>query len=281
MPELVRRWGALAGPKEIRAFELTTARARGKGHWRAMTRLTEVVAGQRRFVTRPPLVVRLADLIGEAEADRVLRDVDHLLGSYATTMSGDRRVLLSRFHVVDVARKVVGVGSVGTRDWVLLLLGRDDDDPLLLQFKEAEASVLERHLGASPYANHGERVVEGQRLMQAASDILLGWQRTPVLDGTPRHYYVRQLWDDKATADIEALSVHGLAIYASLCGWTLARAHARSGDAIAIDAYLGQSDAFERALVAFAETYAEQSARDHESLRQAIAAGRIETTGGA
>ncbi len=205
-----------------------------------MTRLTEVGGGERRFVNRPPLLVRLAELIGDHHAKAVLGDVDALLGAYISTLSADRRVLLGRFRVVDVARKVVGVGSVGTRDWVLLLLGRDDNDPLLLQFKEAETSVLERYLGPSEHDNHGQRVVEGQRLMQAASDVLLGWQRTAVLDGTTRDYYVRQLWDNKGGADLDILSPHGLGLYGSCCAWTLARAHARSGDPIAISAYLGR-----------------------------------------
>jgi uncharacterized protein (DUF2252 family) len=275
MRELVARWGPLAGAKEVRALDHAVNRARAKGSVRAMARLTELVGDERRFVSAPPLVVRFADLAGAVEADRVLRDVDALLGSYESTLSGDRRRLLRRFRVADLARKAVGVGSVGTRDWVVLLLGRDGADPLLLQFKEAEASVLERHLGASEFDHHGERVVEGQRLMQAASDVLLGWQRTAILDGTSRDYYVRQLWDDKATADVSALSSRGLVLYASFCGWTLARAHARSGDPIAIDAYLGGSGVFDRAMVAFAERYAEQNERDHQQLRTAIATGLV------
>ena len=278
--QLIERWGALAGTKEIRALEQTIAQARAKDSLRAMTRLTEVAGGERRFVSRPPLVVRLADLIGGAAADHVIGDTDRLLGSYLATLSSDRRALMARFRVVDLARKVVGVGSVGTRDWIALLLGRDGDDPLLLQFKEAEASVLEPYLGPCVYDNHGQRVVEGQRLMQAASDVLLGWQRSSRLDGTTRHYYVRQLWDDKGTADVGALTQHGLTLYGSFCGWTLARAHARSGDPVAIDAYLGVSDTFDRAMIVFAETYAAESARDHNALRRAIAAGRVEAVAG-
>ena len=240
-----------------------------------MTRLTEVSGGARRFVNRPPLLVRLADLIGGRVADDMVRGGDRLLGAYASTLSGDRRALLGRFRIVDLARKVVGVGSVGTRDWVVLMLGRDNDDPLLLQFKEAEPSVLERHLGPSEYHNHGQRVVEGQRLMQAASDVLLGWQRTAVLDGTPRDYYVRQLWDNKGTVDLDVLSSHGLGLYGSFCGWTLARAHARSGDPVAINAYLGPASTFDEAIVDFAERYAAQNVRDHAALVSAIANGQV------
>jgi hypothetical protein len=158
---------------------------------------------------------------------------------------------------------------------VLLMVGRDDDDPLLLQSKEAEPSVLERYLGRSAHGQHGERVVEGQRLMQAASDVLLGWQRTAALDGTARDYYMRQLWDDKGAADLDVLSRHGLGLYGSFCAWTLARAHARSGDPIAVEAYLGQADRFDEAIVAFAEQYAMQTARDHDALCRAIASGQV------
>jgi uncharacterized protein (DUF2252 family) len=274
--QLYSRWGASAGAKEARAMERAVARARARDHERAQIKLTEVVDGARRFVDRPPLLVRLADLDDLDASDRMLVGTDRLMRAYASTLSRDRQALLARFRLVDVARKVVGVGSVGTRDWVVLLVGRDHGDPLILQFKEAQASVLEGALGRSAYRHHGRRVVEGQRLMQAASDILLGWQREQGVDGIHRDYYVRQLWDSKATADIESLTAHGLALYASFCGWTLARAHARSGDPVAIASYLGTSGTFDRAMVRFAESYADQNGRDHEALRLAIAAGRIE-----
>ena len=174
------------------------------------------------------------------------------------------------------ARKVVGVGSVGTRAWIALLLGRDDGDPLFLQIKEAQASVLEPLLGKSRFRNHGQRVVEGQRLMQAASDIFLGWMHSPYgLDGTPRDYYVRQLWDWKTSVDMDRILPRGLTLYARVCGWTLARAHARSGDRIAIASYLGKGDVFDRALADFAATYADVNERDYKRLTEAAADGRI------
>ena len=183
------------------------------------------------------------------------------------TLPGDRRRLLERYHYVDMARKVVGVGSVGTRAWIVLLLGRDDRDPLFLQFKEAPPSVLEPFLGRSEYRNHGQRVVDGQRLMQAASDIFLGWIHLTGADGQSRDFYVRQLRDWKGSAEIERMVPPGMQIYAELCGWTLARAHARSGDRVAIAAYLGKGDVFDRAISAFAEAYADQNERDYAALR--------------
>ena len=178
------------------------------------------------------------------------------------------------------ARKVVGVGSVGTRAWIVLMLGRDDDDPLFLQAKEAEASVLEPFLGKSEYANHGQRVVEGQRLTQAASDIMLGWLSAAVLDGVKRDFYVRQLWDAKGSALVEAMSPSRMAVYGEICGWSLAKAHARSGDAIAIASYLGTGDVFDRALAAFAETYADQNERDYARLTAAAKNGDIKVETG-
>ena len=176
---------------------------------------------------------------------------------------------------MDSARKVVGVGSVGTRAWVVLMIGNDGNDPLFLQIKEAEASVLEPFLGKSKFANHGQRVVEGQRLMQTASDIMLGWFRSPGIDGVTRDFYIRQLWDGKASALVETMSQRGLRVYAEACARTLARAHARSGDAVAIAAYLGRKDTFDVALASFAETYADQNERDFAALRAAVDSGRI------
>ena len=204
---------------------------------------------------------------------------EHLVGLIATyrrTLETDRRFLLEQFRFADLARKVVGVGSVGTRCWIVLMLGRDDADPLFLQVKEAEASVLSRFVGASKYANQGQRVVAGQRLMQAASDIFLGWQRVGAgLDGRQRDFYVRQLRDWKFSVDIETMVPRGLRMYGEVCGWTLARAHARSGDRIAIAAYLGGSDAFDQAIAEFAAAYADQNERDHSALLAAVASGRI------
>ena len=209
--------------------------------------------------------------------DEFVRDV---VRSYGQTLMPDRRRLLERYRYVHAARKVVGVGSVGTRAWIMLLLGRDADDPLFLQLKEAQASVLEPFLGASGFATHGQRVVEGQRLTQAASDILLGWISITDLDGRPRDFYVRQLWDAKGSAVVETMNPVAMALYAQFCGRSLAKAHARSGDAIAIGSYLGRGEAFDRALASFAEVYADQNEHDYGALRHAVAAGRVRAESG-
>jgi uncharacterized protein (DUF2252 family) len=222
----------------------------------------------------------VTELLGGAEAELLEKTILASLHSYRRTLSGDRRHLLDQYRFVDLARKVVGVGSVGTRCWVALLLGRDEQDPLFIQIKEAEASVLEPHLKRSEYANHGQRVVEGQRLMQAASDILLGWDTVEGADGVPRDYYMRQLWDWKVSADVETMPPENLPIYAQICGWTLARAHARSGDPTAIGAYLGAGDVFDRAIVDFAAAYAEQNDLDHRALVDAIRAGKLQAASG-
>jgi uncharacterized protein (DUF2252 family) len=206
--------------------------------------------------------------------------VRDLIRVYRRTLAGDRRRLLERFRYVDTARKVVGVGSVGTRAWIVLLLGRDDDDPLFMQAKEAQPSVLEPFLGKSQFGNSGQRVVEGQRLMQAASDVMLGWVRVTGLDGLERDFYIRQLWDSKFSPTIETMDPTSLGVYGQLCAWTLARAHARSGDAIAISSYLGRSDVFDRSLAQFAELYADQNERDYEALRDAAESGRIKVESG-
>ena len=198
-----------------------------------------------------------------------------MIREYRRTLSGDRRRLVERFRYVDAAHKVVGVGSVGTRAWIVLMLGRDVDDPIFLQAKEAGASVLEPYLGKSAYSNHGQRVVEGQRLIQSGSDILLGWIREEDADGVTRDFYVRQLWDAKGSASVETMTLPNLTDYGRLCGWTLAKAHARSGDPIAIAAYLGKSDVFDRALASFAEAYADQNERDHAVLKDAVEEGRV------
>ncbi len=191
---------------------------------------------------------------------------------YRRTLQPDRRHLLEGYRLVDFARKVVGVGSVGTRCWIALMLGRDAADPLFLQIKEAEASVLEAHVGRSGFANHGQRVVEGQRLLQASSDILLGWTRTKGVDDVERDFYVRQLWDWKLSADIEAMSPPILGVYAEMCGWTLARGHARSGDRIAIASYLGTGDTFDRAVAEFSSAYADQNDLDYRHVVQTLQA---------
>jgi uncharacterized protein (DUF2252 family) len=199
-----------------------------------------------------------------------------LIRAYRSSLQSDRRVLLEAFELQDLARKVVGVGSVGTRAWIALMMGRDSSDPLFLQVKEAEASVLEPFLGPSEYANHGERVVTGQRLMQAASDIFLGWLHVDAgIDGVGRDFYVRQLKDWKTSAAIEEMIPRGMAAYGRLCGWTLARAHARSGDRIAIASYLGAGDTFDRAMLEFSNAYAERNEGDYNALADAVKSGRI------
>jgi uncharacterized protein (DUF2252 family) len=224
------------------------------------------------------LIVSAADLAHEAgiQYERLEGVIHELFREYRETLQSDRRHLLEEFRMVDLARKVVGVGSVGTRCWIVLLLGRDGEDPLFLQIKEAQASVLEPYLGKSEYENHGERVVAGQRLMQATSDIFLGWlHSTETLDGAERDFFVRQLWDWKTSVDLDTILPKGLELYGEVCGFLLARAHARSGDRIAMASYLGKSDSFDRALAEFAVAYADQNERDHAALRQAADGGRI------
>jgi uncharacterized protein (DUF2252 family) len=261
-----------------RRLEKTVAKGRRKDSARAFAKLAVTENGDVRIRADPPLIVPIADLVDRAGAARLDSSAGKLLESYLASLAGDRRRLLGRYRYVDLARKVVGVGSVGTRCWVILLLGRDSGDPLFLQAKEAPRSVLERFVGTSGFSNEGQRVVEGQRLMQAASDIFLGWLRQPLglEDDKPRDLYLRQLWDAKISADVSAMRPSDLALYGRLCAWTLARAHARSGDAIAIASYLGSSDVFDRAIAAFAETYADQNERDHAALVDAIATGRVQ-----
>jgi uncharacterized protein (DUF2252 family) len=250
---------------------------------KAFAKLTHVVDGEPRIISDPPLIVPIAELANEAglDPDEITAGVLELYRGYRRTLQPDRKTLLEEFRYVDLARKVVGVGSVGTRCWILLLLGRDDGDPLFLQVKETGPSVLEPLLGRSQFRNHGQRVVEGQRVMQAASDIFLGWIRNKAgMDGKQRDFYVRQLWDWKTSVDIETILPRGLELYAQACGWTLARAHARSGDRIAIATYLGKGDVFDRALADFAVAYADQNERDYATLVEAAKDGRIEAKEG-
>jgi uncharacterized protein (DUF2252 family) len=247
---------------------------------KAMSKLTHLVDGELRIVNNPPLIVPVEDVFSESTAEAVTDAINTVFRSYRGTLPGDRRHLVESYRLVHVARKVVGVGSVGTRAWVVLLLGVDDEDPLFIQVKEAEPSVLEPFLGQSAFRNHGERVVEGQRLMQAASDIFLGWERNTGVDGEPRDYYMRQLWDWKFSAVIESMSPQILDIYGQICGWTLARAHARSGDRIAIGSYLGKTGRFDEAIARFAAAYAGQNDLDHAALVNGIASGRIPARSG-
>jgi uncharacterized protein (DUF2252 family) len=264
--------------KEVKRARKDVERARTRDSLQALSKLGELVDGRYRIVSQPPLVVPLRDLqatygLSQAQVDRMVRQQ---FRGYRVTLDDARRHLLERFQLVDAARKVVGVGSVGTRAYIVLLQGRDQQDPLFLQVKEAAPSVLEDHLPKSRYRPRGERVVRGQRLMQAASDIFLGWFTGP--DG--RHYYWRQLRDMKGSAPVEAMSPRSLTSYANLCAWTLARAHARSGDPVAIAAYLGTSDQFDRAVTDFSQRYADQNERDYEAFVGAVRSGRLQALEG-
>ena len=256
---------ARIGKKTTKKLSKNVQKARGRDSLQALSKLTGIVDGRRRIIDDPPLLLRIP------EGDEIRTQINAILESYKRTLQEDRRHLLDRYRFVDAARKVVGVGSVGTRAFVVLLEGRDQDDPLFLQVKEAGTSVLEAHVPVNAHEHHGHRVVAGQRLMQAASDIFLGWFR-----GTEgRDYYWRQLKDMKGSAKVESMSPDELVLYAGLCGWALARAHARSGDRVQIAAYLGKSDRFDRAVADFAVAYADQNEKDHAALRAAVNAGRI------
>jgi uncharacterized protein (DUF2252 family) len=262
--------------KLVSRAEKNVAKARTRDSMSAFKKLTEVVDGKVRIVDQSPLIVPIDKLVAEDDVDAVFEDLRALIRMYRETLEFDRRVLIEEFDLRDVARKVVGVGSVGTRAWIALFMGRDGTDPLFMQIKEAEASVLEPFLGASEFANHGQRVVTGQRLMQAVSDIFLGWLHNPEgLDGRGRDFYVRQLKDWKGSAEIEQMVPDGMAAYGRMCGWTLARAHARSGDRIAIASYLGGGDVFDRAILEFSKAYAAQNERDYKELADAVKAGRV------
>jgi uncharacterized protein (DUF2252 family) len=254
----------------------TLSKARTKDHLGALDRFVENGAGPARIVADPPLITPIRDLVGEEmSGPDVEQGLRNIVSSYRASLEPERRALIDQYRLVDMARKVVGVGSVGTRAFMLLLHGDDLRDPLFLQAKEAGSSVLEEFVGPSAYANCGQRVVVGQRLMQTVSDIFLGWVRVKGLDGRTRDFYLRQLRDWKGSAEIETMRPKGMRMYGELCGWTLARAHARSGDRVAIAAYLGSGPTFERAVGAFARTYADQNEEDHQQLVEAISAGRI------
>jgi uncharacterized protein (DUF2252 family) len=273
---VLKELGPQLKPAQVKRTEKALAKARTKDSMSAFSKLTRVVDGEARILAEPPLIVPIHDLAQGAEREEMFEGLHELVRSYRQTLEYDRRVLLEEFHLTDIARKVVGVGSVGTRAWIALMLGRDGRDPLFLQLKEAEASVLEEFLGPSEFSNHGERVVTGQRLMQASSDIFLGWLHVAEgIDGQNRDFYGRQLKDWKGSAEVEQMKPSGLAAYGRLCGWTLARAHARSGDRIAIAAYLGKGTAFDRAILEFSRAYAEQNERDYRALSAAVESGRI------
>jgi uncharacterized protein (DUF2252 family) len=268
--------GSQLKPKIAKVAGKTLAKARTRDSMSAFSKLTEEVDGQMRFVDQSPLIVPIDKLAADLGRDELFEELQRLFRAYRETLEFDRRSLLERYQLVDFARKVVGVGSVGTRAWIALLVGRDGQDPLILQMKEAEESVLEEFLGAGEFSNHGERVVSGQRMMQAGSDIFLGWVHvSSKIDGKSRDFYGRQLKDWKGSAEIEQMVPKGLALYGELCGSTLARAHARSGDGIAIAAYLGNGASFDKAILEFSNAYAEQNQRDYEHLTDAVTSGKI------
>ena len=261
-----------------KAAEKRAEKAARKAHThdslQALSKLAELVDGRYRIVSQPPLVIPLRDFAPSIglSVEELEATIHHQFRAYRQTLQDDRRQLLERFEVVDMARKVVGVGSVGTREFIVLLQGRDQDDPLFLQVKEATASVLEDHLPKSHYRQPGERVVQGQRMMQAASDIFLGWTKG---HQAGRFLYWRQLRDMKGSAVVESMSPAALEFYGGICGQTLARAHARSGDPVALAAYLGKKDGFDRSIAEFAERYADRNEQDHQEFAQAIRSGRL------
>jgi uncharacterized protein (DUF2252 family) len=277
----LEKYGSQFKAKLVKQAKKDLAKARTKDSMKAFSKLTHLVDGQPRIIDEPPLIVPIEQLSPSEDRDALFERLRGALGGYRETLDVERRVLLEQFRLTDFAGKVVGVGSVGTRAWIALLLGRDGQDPLFLQLKQAEASVLEESLGPSEFSNHAQRVVAGQRLMQATSDIFLGWLHVKAgSDGQAADYYARQLKDWKGSAEIEQMDRNAMATYGTLCGWTLARAHARSGDRIAIAAYLGNGDSFDRALVEFSKAYAEQNERDYRALNAAAKSGKIDAQTG-
>ena len=270
-----QHWRDQIDRKTQKRFDRNVAKAQAKDRYRALSKLTHRVDGELRIVSDPPLIVPLEELLPGIGGDRAEEGIKAILDSYRDSLADHQRHLFDGYRYVHSARKVVGVGSVGTRAFIALFVGRDEDDPLFLQIKEAEASVLEPYAGASEFDHPGERVVVGQRMMQAASDIFLGWLTGPGFDGKKRTFYVRQLWDAKGSALVEKMAPETMKVYAEVCGGTLARAHARSGDRIAIAAYLGKSTKFDGALADFAEAYADQNERDYAAVQQAVQNGRL------
>jgi uncharacterized protein (DUF2252 family) len=274
--ELQDQFRSKMNARQRKLVDKGLAKARTRDSMEQLGKLTVLVDGQPRIVSDPPLLVPVDELLPDRmERGAFKSQINDILSKYRRTLETDRRHLLDQYEFSDLARKVVGVGSVGTRCWIALMVGRDHADPLFLQVKEAEESVLSRFVGASKFTNQGQRVVAGQRLMQASGDIFLGWQQTRGLDEQQRDFYVRQLRDWKFSLDPETMVPRGMRLYGELCGWTLARAHARSGDRIAIAAYLGGSAVFDQAVTQFASSYADQNERDHQALVDAVASGRI------
>lgn len=269
----------------LRVLEKTAEKAYTKDSIREFDKLTEIVDGRRRIKSDPPVIVPVEDALKEygiavGSPEEIAERLNTIMFEYRTSLATDRRHLIEQYDVVHMARKVVGVGSVGTRVWIILMMGRDDADPLFMQVKEAGPSVLEKYLGESEFASHGERVVAGQRLMQAATDALLGWESAHGMDGKPRDFYVRQLKDWKGSLKIEKTTPATLSRYGDACGTALSRAHARSGDRVAISAYLGKSQHTADALAEFAVSYADQNERDYARMKEAVASGQIEVIEG-
>jgi uncharacterized protein (DUF2252 family) len=273
MDALLPRFRSLLDAKKTPSVWRAIAKARAHDSEQAFDKLCCIDNGEPRIVSDPPLITPIEELVRGVDADVISDGLREIMRSYRSTLEQNRRHLLDRYRLVHLARKVVGVGSVGTDAWILLLLD-DHGAPLLLQVKQAEASVLEPFTSRSEFSNHGHRVVAGQRLMQAASDIFLGWERFD-WGADRRDYYIRQLRDWKGSADTEGMTPAGMELWASMCGWTLARGHARSGDRVAIASYLGKSDVFDRAIADFSTAYADQNERDYRSLEHAVASGRL------
>ena len=273
---LLPEYKSLLDPKRTPAVWRAIQKARAHDSLDAFSKLAEIVDGEPRIVHNPPLIVPVEHIIGGADRDAAMGFLENMVRAYFDTLLPDRRYLIEQYRFVHFARKVVGVGSVGTEAWIALFLDHDHGSPLFLQIKEAQTSVIEPFTAASEFPNHGQRVVAGQRLMQSASDIFLGWERVPRERGIERDYYFRQLRDWKGSADVAGMTPEGMELWARMCGWTLARAHARSGDRIGIASYLGKSDTFDNAVAGFAVAYADQNERDYDVLADAVKTGRLE-----
>ena len=280
MDEVMAKYGPQLAPKGLKRTEQLLAKARTRDNMQAFSKFARIVDGRAQIISDPPLIVPAEELLPDLDSSALYEQIHKLVRAYRRTLQPDRRVLLEQYQLLQLARKVVGVGSVGTRAWILLMEGVDGNDPMFLQAKEAQQSVLEVFAGASEYANCGQRVVAGQRLVQAVSDIFLGWQRAKGVDDVERDYYIRQLRDWKGSVPVEELGPPGMEIYGRLCGWTLARAHARAGDRVALAAYLGGKDTFDQAVANFAVAYADQNERDHAALQAAADAGHVTVTVG-
>jgi uncharacterized protein (DUF2252 family) len=278
--EALEQYRSQVKRKAARTYDKNIAKAESKNSLRAFAKLTHSVGGELRIISDPPLITPVEEVFKGAKSEALVERLLELVAQYRKTLDGDVRHLVESYRYVHAARKVVGVGSVGTRAWIVLFLGRDSEDPLFLQVKEAEASVLEGFAGKSKFKQQGRRVVEGQRMMQAASDIFLGWLSGTDPDGVSRDFYVRQLWDGKGSAQVELMTPETMGLYGKLCGWTLARAHARSGDRVAIASYLGKGDGFDRAMCDFAEAYADQNESDFKEFEAAVKKGRLKAVTG-